>query len=1358
MEHDPVAGTGPSRMEKGPDGWQQDPMSRTVGGLLRAAAVSLIAIAMGPAAYALADPPNVTIESPLNGSVSNDRTPFFSGSTDDPLDEVTLEIYAGTTVKEGAQVQTLGAPLPLTGAWSVGPAEALPDGVYTAQASQTNPTMETGSSQPPVTFTIDTSSPTVTLNRPTSPSNDTTPSFTGFASDTTAVTVQIYAGATASGSVVSTASATHTGGDWTSGQASPSLSSGQYTAVAIQESSLGNPSGTSSPVTFTIDTSPPTVTLSQPESPSNNTTPSFTGTASDTTAVNVKIYAGAASEGPVVSTAAATGTGDAWTSGKASPALASGQYTAIASQESSLGNPAGASAPVTFTVDTSSPVVTLNQPTSPSNDTTPSFTGTASATTAVTVRIYAGAAAEGTVVSTAAATGTGGAWTSSKAGPALASGQYTATATQESALGNPSGVSAPVTFRVETAAPTVTLNSPALRSNNTTPSFTGTASDTNPVTVKIYAGATASGSVVSTATATGTGGAWSSSKASPALASGQYTAVATQASSLGNPTGTSAPVTFVVDTSSPTVTLNQPTSPSNNTTPPFTGAASDITSVTVRIYAGATASGSIVSTATATGTGGAWTSSKASPALASGQYTATATQESSVGNPAGVSAPVTFTVNTSSPTVTLKGPTSPSNNTTPSFTGAASDITSVTVRIYAGATASGSIVSTATATGTGGAWTSSKASPALASGQYTATATQESSLGNPAGVSAPVTFTLDTSSPTVALNQPTSLSNDTTPSFSGTASDSTQVVVHVYSEGSEVSSVAATPHSGSWATSAISPALSSGKHVYTARATQKSSLGNPEGSSNTVSFTVDTTAPSVTLNQQVSRSNDATPSFSGTASDVTPITVEIYAGTTPKGTPLRTVKATGTGADWTSPEVSPALPNGKHTYTAIAVQKSSLPGNPSGTSNPVSFTVDTAAPSVTLNALPPRYNDPTPSFTGTTNESSAVVVHIYDASNSEVSTAAAPATGGSWSTGEAGPALADGDYTAIATQESLFGNHVGETAAIAFTLDTVPPQVTLTYPSGGSSSSGDSQLVTGTAGAVSGDLSPVTVQLFPGSEVVAGQQPVQSIVVNAGAGRWSVTFAGLGTGAYSVRAEQSDAAGNLGVSSPVTFSLTGPSAAPAPTHPTASFSWSPTAPHVGEKVSLLSSSTDAASPIVAFAWDLAGNGAFAPGAPVISTSFATPGRHLVQLRVTDANGVSAVAAETIEVTPPPLPLMQPFPTVRITATHIASGVKLKLLSVRATAGARITVTCTGRGCPIRSRSRVAAAGKAGRAPVEFRSFERSLRAGVVLEIRVSRRGEIGKYTRFAVRRGRLPSRVDACLASTAAKPMACPTS
>jgi len=197
---------------------------------------------------------------------------------------------------------------------------------------------------------------------------------------------------------------------------------------------------------------------------------------------------------------------------------------------------------------------------------------------------------------------------------------------------------------------------------------------------------------------------------------------------------------------------------------------------------------------------------------------------------------------------------------------------------------------------------------------------------------------------------------------------------------------------------------------------------------------------------------------------------------------------------------------------------------------------------------------------------------------------------------------------------------------------------------------------------------------------------------------------------------------------------------------------------VGESVSLVSSSTDASSPIIAYAWDLAGNGAFATGSPTMSTTFATPGNHLVQLRVTDANGISSLAAQTIPVEAARLALMQPFPIVRIASIGTRSGVKLRLLSVLAAPGVQITVKCKGRRCPVKSQSHLATAGKKARAVVTFHRFQRSLAAGVTLEISVTRAGEVGKYTRFYVRRGRLPLRSDACLAGLTIKPMACPSS
>ncbi|HEV7460093.1 MAG TPA: hypothetical protein VGN78_06130, partial [Solirubrobacteraceae bacterium] len=166
---------------------------------------------------------------------------------------------------------------------------------------------------------------------------------------------------------------------------------------------------------------------------------------------------------------------------------------------------------------------------------------------------------------------------------------------------------------------------------------------------------------------------------------------------------------------------------------------------------------------------------------------------------------------------------------------------------------------------------------------------------------------------------------------------------------------------------------------------------------------------------------------------------------------------------------------------------------------------------------------------------------------------------------------------------------------------------------------------------------------------------------------------------------------------------------------------------------------------------------------VAQTSFATPGSHTVSLRVTDAGGAGAVSSQRITVSARPLPALQllsPFPVVRIAGRATGLGVNLRLVSAEAPAGSRVTLTCRGRTCPRRSETRVApGSASVGRLRVvTFPRFARSLRSGVVLEIRVTKSGRIGKYTRFVIQRNRAPRRSDSCLLPGGSAPKACPAS
>jgi hypothetical protein len=111
-------------------------------------------------------------------------------------------------------------------------------------------------------------------------------------------------------------------------------------------------------------------------------------------------------------------------------------------------------------------------------------------------------------------------------------------------------------------------------------------------------------------------------------------------------------------------------------------------------------------------------------------------------------------------------------------------------------------------------------------------------------------------------------------------------------------------------------------------------------------------------------------------------------------------------------------------------------------------------------------------------------------------------------------------------------------------------------------------------------------------------------------------------------------------------------------------------------------------------------------------------------------------------------------------SYNATGAKITVLSVLAPVGTKVAITCRGPHCPTKSLAFLATAGaknKSGTVLITFRRFERSLRGGVVLSIWVSKPGEIGKFTRFTIRRGKSPSRVDECLNPAGTVPIVCPS-
>jgi len=952
---------------------------------------------------------------------------------------------------------------------------------------------------------------------------------------------------------------------------------------------------------------------------------------------------------------------------------------------------------------------------------------------------------------------TGNEW--SLQAPSLPDGTYTAVARQGTAE---VGFSAEVTFTIDTTAPELTLEPvPALLAT-ATPSFGGTGGQAEgDGSVRVLIDGAVAGEVPVS------GGKWTFN--SPLLSDGNHTLSAEQTDEAGN-AGTTGVASFRVDTTAPNpLSLDAVPTVLADPTPAFGGSGGQAAGDgPVKVFIDGKLAGE------APVSGGGWAFSSA--ALSDGNHTVSAEQSDEAGNTSKTTT-ASFRLDTTAPapTVTAPKPSEKLKTSTVEFKGTAGgatgDAAEVTVEIFRGeSTAAENLESSFGVARSGSSWSSGSSGPQLSNGTFTVRVRQADSVGN-LGVSSPVTFTVDAKPPTLTLEPVPAVIPTSTPTFSGTGSEEPgdgPVRVLLNGKAAEV------PVSGGKWTFTSPAALSDGS--YTLLVERSDEVGNASKPL-TASFRIDTVGPAPTVTAPKAGGEPLKSSlveFKGTAGndtgDASEVTVEVFSGESTAAEHLEQrffVKRSG--SSWSSGSGGPRLPNGVHT---VRVDQADSAGH-LGSSAPVTFAVKSPAPNVTLNEPPPFTARPMPSFSGSADASaeakSEVILKIWQGtsgSGKPLRTVKAAVLTGTWSAGPV-EALEDGTYIAQAEQPALqAGNQPGVSNTTIFTVDTQAPKPTLVAPS----ETTGLETVSGLAGAAPGDLRQVTAELFSGTTAEAGAL-FETITVNdtlvEGRATWNATFADLPGGRYTVIAHQADEAGNVGTTEPETFTVNAPAPAPSPapaspSPPAASFTWVPAEPTVGQSVSFVSKSTDASSPITGYGWDLAGNGPFAPGGPLATTTFATAGAHTVRLQVSDANGLSSLATETIQVAPQALTLMQPFPIVRIAGAETSDGVRIRLLSVQAPPTATVAVSCKGRGCKTRSENRVVTASSKGKSrpgavTLSFPRFQRALKAGTVLQIRVSKLGRIGKFTSFTIRRGKLPVRVDSCLRPPSTRPIPCPS-
>ena len=270
--------------------------------------------------------PNVTVDTPADGSVVDAEQIDVEGDVSDPyLAGVTVNGITG--VVTGDRYVAAGVPL------IEGPNAVSATAVDTVGNSYTSPAISVVRDTLPPDLTVNTGSiPTLTAAASLT--------LTGTASDPHLETV-----------TVGGATATVSGGTWS---AEVPLSEGENTFVVRAEDTLGHFTE-SDPIVVERDSLPPQIVITEPADQAGFDT---TGITVRGTVVDPHLDPASVHVNGVVATVPGDGTFEVLLT------LPEGDSTLVASAEDTLGH-LGSSAPVSITIDTLPPVVTLTEPLEP---------------------------------------------------------------------------------------------------------------------------------------------------------------------------------------------------------------------------------------------------------------------------------------------------------------------------------------------------------------------------------------------------------------------------------------------------------------------------------------------------------------------------------------------------------------------------------------------------------------------------------------------------------------------------------------------------------------------------------------------------------------------------------------------------------------------------------------------------------------------------------------------------------------------------------------------------------------------------------------------------------------------------------
>lgn len=388
-----------------------------------------------------------------------------------------------------------------------------------------------------------------------------------------------------------------------------------------------------------------------------------------------------------------------------------------------------------------------------------------------------------------------------------------------------------------------------------------------------------------------------------------------------------------------------------------------------------------------------------------------------------------------------------------------------------------------------------------------------------------LTFRIDTNAPHLSHVSATGwgddhLTNQTHPTFYGSASVGTRVVLY---EGSEVIGTGVGNAMGYWVITATK-ALSDGQHSVYAQATD--SEGNLLPPSGTMVVTVDTQGPqTVSTTPQLDASDDHGSSSSDQVTNLSTIVVRGKTEADTKavvriyvdGVEQATKSGVGPNGEWAA--ALSGLSDGVH---RISVTTSDQAGNVGAHSAESLITIDTKAPDAPTAFKLDSSASATPRVTG--KAEAGTTITLYDGATKVGSTVADDQ--GAWSI--TARQLVDGKHNLTVTATDLAGNTSKASTALSLTTDgtpdTAPTALDLPAGSDKGASNADNLTYLSTPTITGKATAGATVLLFDGDTQVG------KAVVNS-SGMWSITSSKLTDGVHHLTAVSQDSVGNLSAAS-----------------------------------------------------------------------------------------------------------------------------------------------------------------------------------------------------------------------------------